>query len=515
MAGTDLAQLLLKHSVTVMLLLCMLRLLHHASASRRVFATRCGLVALLLMPLFWLWLPQLPMRMPLALSALLDPPLHIPAGVTTAALPDIDAALAAPARAAWLGRWLLAVYAVGVACHLLRLALNLACLRQATVAAQVLATPAWTTVLQRLHRSLGLRRPVRLLVSESAASPYSWGWRHPVIVLDRHSVGNAQADAVLAHELAHIRAHDWPMLLLARVLLALYWWHPLMYPLLRRFEHDTECAADDAVLAAGATPSRYAHTLLTVSRQAFGAGTAGKPAGGMANRIASRGAMLGARIAALLETHRPRGRVTQRQWWSGMLATMALVCMIGSFTLQGEQVLWPDSLLPAPDSKQQDPVAMLQALGNPNFTRLASAMRAGDYTLRHAADVESFRQRAAIPALLLALRDPQPVVRQLAVWAFSEMRFPETAPAVAALLADHDASVRAEAAAALGDMDERRWLAPMIAMLGDQKAVVRRRAAHALGDLQARAAIPMLQSRLNDPVPDVASEVRWALDEMR
>jgi len=48
------------------------------------------------------------------------------------------------------------------------------------------------------------------------------------------------------------------------------------------------------------------------------------------------------------------------------------------------------------------------------------------------------------------LLDPQPVVRQPAVWAFSEMRFPEMAPAVAALLADHDASVRAEAAAALG-----------------------------------------------------------------
>ncbi|AQR71304.1 hypothetical protein BZG29_25545 [Janthinobacterium sp. LM6] len=515
MAGTDLAQLLLKHSVTVVLLLCMLRLLHRASASRRVFATRCGLVALLLMPLFWLWLPQLPMRMPLALSALLDPPLRIPAGVTTAALPDIDAAVAAPARAAWLGRWLLAAYAVGVACHLLRLALNLVRLHQASIAAQVLEAPAWTTALQRLHRSLGLRRPVRLLVSATAASPYSWGWRQPVIVLDRHSTGNAQADAVLAHELAHIRTHDWPMLLLARVLLALYWWHPLMYPLLRMFEHDTECAADDAVLAAGATPSRYAHTLLTVSRQAFGAGTAGKPAASMANRIASRGAMLGARIAALLEAHRPRGRVTLRQWWSGMLSTVALVCVIGSITLQGERVLWPDSLLPGPDSRQQDPVALLQALDNPNFTRLASAMRTRDYTLRHAAETESFRQRAAIPALLLALRDPQPVVRQLAVWAFGEMRFTETAPAVAALLADRDAAVRAEAAAALGDMGERRWLAPMIAMLGDNDALVRRRVAHALGDLQAGTAIPMLQSCLNDPIPDVASEVRWALDEMR
>ena len=62
MAGTDLAQLLLKHGVTVLLLLCLLRLLAHASAARRVFAARCGLVALLLMPLFWLSLPPMPRR---------------------------------------------------------------------------------------------------------------------------------------------------------------------------------------------------------------------------------------------------------------------------------------------------------------------------------------------------------------------------------------------------------------------------------------------------------------------
>lgn len=132
-----------------------------------------------------------------------------------------------------------------------------------------------------------------LLVDDMAVSPYSWGRRTPVIVLDHCSVDSADPDAVLAHELAHIRAYDWPMLLLARVLFALYWWHPLMYPLRRMLEHDTECAADDAVLAAGVRPPHYAHSLLTVSRQVVG-GTGGT----VANRIASRGAMLVARIAA-------------------------------------------------------------------------------------------------------------------------------------------------------------------------------------------------------------------------
>lgn len=513
MAGTDLAQLLLKHGVTVLLLLCVLRLLVGASAARRVFAARCGLVALLLMPLFWLSLPPAPLTMPLAVSALFDPPLAIPATVTTADVPLMDDAVSLPSRAAQWGRALLAVYALGVLCHLLRLALNLLQLRREAAAAQIVNAPAWTAALKQLNRSPGLRLQVALLVSETASSPYSWGWRHPVIVLDRHSIETADARAVLAHELAHVRAHDWPMLLLARVLLALYWWHPLMYGLLRTLEHDTECAADDAVLAAGSTPSHYAHTLLTVSRQAFGGGAAGT-AGLAENHIASQGAMLRARIAALLEAHRPRGRVTAVQWWTGTMATLALLCALGSLTLRGEQVLWPDSLLPASGSNSGNAVVLLDALDNPNFTRLATAMRARDFSLRHAAEVASFRQRAAIPPLMLALRDPDPVVRQLAAWALSEMRFAETAPAVAALLADPDAAVRAEAVGALGDMEETRWLAPMIAMLNDPHATVRGRAAHAMGDLQASAAIPMLQRHLDDADPKVASEVRWALAEM-
>lgn len=513
MAGLDLVQLLLQHSVTVVLVLIVLRLLHRASAAQRVFAARCGLLALLLMPLLWLTLPPLPplpVRVPLAVSAVLEPPLVIPATVTAALVPPIDAALSAPARGADLGRWLLALYAAGVACHLARLGWSLLHLRRAASAAQPFV--AWNASLQQLRRSLGLRASVRLLVSAGAAAPYSWGWRRPLIVLDPRTAAQAEADAVLAHELAHIRALDWPMLLLARVTLALYWWHPLMYPLLRALEHDTECAADDAVLAVGVTPSHYAHTLVTVSRHAFGTPAAGT----LANRIASRGAMLVARVSALLEAQRSRGRVTGRQWWGGALATLVLVCLIASPRLHGEQVLWPDSLLPAAYGQRQDqnPIRLLAALDNPNFIQLATAMRAGDFSQRHAAGAASFRQRAAIPPLLLALRDPQPVVRQLALWGLSEMRFPETAPAVAAMLADPDAQVRAEAAGALGDMGERRWLAALIVMLEDREAVVRSRVAHALGDLQASAAIPALQQRVSDAEPKVASEARWALAEI-
>lgn len=512
MAGTDLALLLLKLTTVVLVVLLVLRLMRGASAARRVFASRCALVALLLMPAIWLAMPPMPVPVPLAVSALIDPRLVMPADISAmplpAALPATEQAFAAPQRAAWLGRLLLALYAAGVLLHGCRLALNLRQLKQVAAGARHVTLPNWQGALQRLHPA-NVGRPVRLLVSDAIASPYSWGWRHPVIVLDPHSLAQADPDAILAHELAHIGHHDWPVLMLARCLLALYWWHPLMYLLVRQLEHDTECAADNAVLAAGIAPSHYAHALVTVSRHAFA-----QPAT-LANRIAARGATLMARIAALLEAHRPRGRVTARQWRGGALATLLLVTVVGSLKVRGEEVIWPSDLLQAGAANGASAAELLDALDNPNFTQLAKAMRARDFAQRHAVDIESFRQRAAIPALLLALRDPHPQVRRLAVWAFSEMRFPETAAAVAVLLADPDPGVRAEAAGALGDMDERRWLSAMIALLNDEHAYVRQRAAHALGDLQAAAAVPMLEARLLDRDEKVASEAKWALKEIR
>jgi beta-lactamase regulating signal transducer with metallopeptidase domain len=518
MAGTDLALLLFKHTATVVLVLLALRLLRSSSAARRVFAARCGMAALLLMPLLWIIIPPLPMDVnaPMAISALLDPPLAIPDMAWLAALPSTEEAFAAPVRATDWGRLLLIAYAIGVLLHLLRLARNLRRLRRVADAARSLDTlpnaHAWTRALEQGRQAFDIRRPVRLLVSNEAASPYSWGLRHPVIVLDPHSLAHAAPAPIITHELAHIAAHDWPALLLARCLLAFYWWHPLMYPLVRALEHDTECSADDAVLAGGIAPSHYAHTLVSVSRNAFSP----KPSATLANRIAGRGAQLLARVAFLLEAHRPRGRVTPSQWLTGAVATAVLVSAMASLKLRGEDVIWPDRLLAADAmDTRQTAIQLLEALGNPNFTQLAAAMRSGRFEQRHAVAVASFRQRAAIPPLLLAMRDHNPAVRRLAVWGLSEMRFAETAPAVAALLADPDAAVRAEAVGALGDMGETRWLKPMMAMLRDRDGRVRARVAHALGDLGAKAGVPMLAAMLNDPDPQVAEQVQWALQELK
>jgi beta-lactamase regulating signal transducer with metallopeptidase domain len=510
-AGSDLLLVLLKHTLAVLLVLLVLRALRGSSAARRVFAARCGMAALLLVPLMAAVLPPLPVRLPHAWTAMLEPEAALPALAWLASVPARAQAFSAPARAADAGRLLLLVYLGGVVLHFLRSAIGLARLAAVARRAQPVQTPAWTDALARLRGRLGVARPVRLLVSGEVHSPLSWGVRTPVIVLDPDSAASAIPEAIIAHELAHIASHDWPAMLLGRSLLALYWWHPLMHLLVRSSESDTEHAADDAVLGAGVAPSAYAHTLLTVSRRAF------SPAGGtLASQIAGRGRSLMLRIGALLEEHRARDAVSGAQWAFGTAGTFALVLVLGAMVQRGEQVVWPDALFAAPGGHPAgNPEALLDAIDNPNFRQLARAMRAGDFAQRHAAGGVSFRQRAAIPALVLALQDRRPAARRLAAWGLGEMRFPETAPALAALLADPVPEVRAEAAGALGDMGETRWLLALCAMLRDPEPGVRARVAHVLGDLAQASSAAALQPLLDDADPDVAAEARWALGELR
>ena len=512
MQGSDLLALLLRHTVAVLLLLLVLRALRSRSAAGRVFAARCGLAALVLMPLAWTLVPAVSMRLPYAWSALLAPPAALPQLQWLAGAPPATAGFEAPSRAAALGWGLLCLYGLVVLLHALRMGWALLRLRRISARAGAVTAPPWCAALQALRGQAGIARPVRLLVSDQIASPLSWGWRRPVILLDRNSLDAAAPTAVLSHELAHVAAHDWPLMLLARAMLAWYWWHPLMHLLVRSMEHDVECAADDAALRAGVQPSQYAHTLLQVSRHAFAA-----PHGGsVGQRIAGRGAALTARIAALLDARRPRAPVSAGAWAAGALLTAILIAALSGLALKGEHVVWPDQLWHASDARRgQDVSALLEGLDNPNFVQLAVAMRAEDFDLRHAVEVESFRQRAAIPALVLALQDRRPVVRRLGAWALGEMRFPETAPALAVLLADPVPSVRAEAAGALGDMGDVRWLPVLHAMLRDADPAVRSRVAHALGDLAETASIPALEAARHDPDSGVAGQVAWALRELR
>jgi hypothetical protein len=89
----------------------------------------------------------------------------------------------------------------------------------------------------------------------------------PVIVLNRDAAeARDEAEAIIAHELAHVARLDWAKLLLARIAVALFWFNPLVWLLAREAHQLREEAADDAVLGSNIDDTDYARLLVGIAR---------------------------------------------------------------------------------------------------------------------------------------------------------------------------------------------------------------------------------------------------------
>jgi beta-lactamase regulating signal transducer with metallopeptidase domain/HEAT repeat protein len=90
----------------------------------------------------------------------------------------------------------------------------------------------WLDRLDRLRTALQISRPVRLVKSVLVEVPAVVGWLRPVILLPAASLAGltpAQLEAILAHELAHVRRHDYLVNLLQNALETLLFYHPAVW----------------------------------------------------------------------------------------------------------------------------------------------------------------------------------------------------------------------------------------------------------------------------------------------
>ena len=252
--------------------LLILRLAHRRSAADRSLIAHFGLGAMLLLPLGSLLLPPLgvsgpaflaaepaaPTNPSIATSPLLDGPSQaMPASTIAEAAPGLFAGIDPVFLLYLLPALILALLTVAAVGRLMVLKGR----------ASVLIEPQWITALAHAQRRMGFKHGTALLTSNELPSPVSWGVMRPVILLNEEAAGaHDQAEAVIAHELAHVAHLDWAKLLLARVVVALFWFNPLAWLLSREAHQLREEAADDAVLAADIDDTDYAQLLVGVAR---------------------------------------------------------------------------------------------------------------------------------------------------------------------------------------------------------------------------------------------------------
>ncbi|GAB5534879.1 MAG: hypothetical protein Rubg2KO_11280 [Rubricoccaceae bacterium] len=218
----------------------------------------------------------------------------------------------------WLGRlWGMGVLVVGL--FWLR-----GCLlgRRLVREAETVSDPTWLARAGVAAQASGLQAPVRLLRSDAFSVPVAWGWGHPTVVLPFQSdTWDAErADAVLIHEMAHLRRRDAWTQAIAQAALALHWPNPLAWMAYRRFIDAREEACDDAVLRVGAMPTDYATHLIAVARELAPSRLRLAAVAPMASRSG-----LETRVRSILDRERPR---RQLGGWA-LSATLLLTGTLG------------------------------------------------------------------------------------------------------------------------------------------------------------------------------------------
>lgn len=136
--------------------------------------------------------------------------------------------------------------------------------------AALVTDPEWTRALLRSKDRVGVGRRVRVLESAEVSTPMTAGWLRPVVLLPEGTArwSAERRDMVLTHELVHIRRFDAVRQILGQLALAPYWFHPLSWLASRLALATRERACDEAVLALGTRPSRYAGHLLDIAQDA-------------------------------------------------------------------------------------------------------------------------------------------------------------------------------------------------------------------------------------------------------
>ena len=204
---------------------------------------------------------------------------------------------------------LVALWLVGVLIAALRPLLGLwGIARLSQTSAAVLEAPTLALTAE-CASALGLSR-VPALRQADAPVPMTWGWRRPVVLLPvgAQNWPEGRLRAVLLHELAHVRRHDWLSHRLADCVCALYWFHPLAWLTARRLRAEGEIACDDLVLTSGVAAPDYARHLLDVAR-ALRPALAAVPQTAIAM---ARTARIEGRLTMILDTTRPRRALTRR-----------------------------------------------------------------------------------------------------------------------------------------------------------------------------------------------------------
>lgn len=421
----------------------------------------------------------------------------------------------------------------------------------------------WSAPLYELADRLGIDRTPRIVRSDEVKMPFAAGLVTPTIVLPAESDhwDDERRQAVLMHELAHIRRNDLLGHTLGRMACAIYWFHPLVWRAARRLRIESERACDDLALMCGLRASNYAEHLLEIVTSVRAPGT---PA--VAIPMADRKEFEGRMLAILDPDVRRGGGRRQSALLVAGLAMMAV--LVGGAVPAAQARAAEDGGAPGThlasratlgDTVERDtvgvissgarsargdrPVAPFAADGETRRQmrqemrtemrtdvridgldnigqQLSAAFRnvtsGGAASMALAQQVQQGAVDDRSTLLLKVLRtDTSAALRRVAAWGLAQYaEHADVSKGLAeALRRERDADVREMIAWSLANGDENADAVGAIegVLKQDSEERIRETAAWALGSLGAEKSEEVLAAALGDASPRVRTTALWAL----
>jgi len=142
-----------------------------------------------------------------------------------------------------------------------------------------------------LRRRMGIGRLVQVFESRFVDVPATLGWIRPVILLPPCALTGLppeHLEALIAHELAHIRRYDFPLGILQTVIETLLFFHPAVWVISTYVRRDREECCDTVAAQTLKSPRRYAEALIVMEEVRFALPSPAMSAGGgsLTHRIA-------------------------------------------------------------------------------------------------------------------------------------------------------------------------------------------------------------------------------------
>lgn len=273
---------------------------------------------------------------------------------------------------------MVALYITGMAAMTIKLLSDLLQLRKIRTTRIEPMGAAWDKHLDKLAAQLQIPRKVKLLISRHVQVPVMLGFLKPLILLPVAMVNNlseAQLEAVLLHELAHIKRNDYLLNIFQSIVETILFFNPFVWLISKIIRMEREHCCDDLVIASTVQPLQYAHALVALEEYRL-----------TANRLTMAAAdskqHLFHRIKRIMEMKTKHLNYSQK-----FLAVLIIATGLVS-------IAW---LNPAKgkDNNAQQPVAKVKTVTN-NTKQAATAVTAADNSFRQ--QLHAITRDSATPA---------------------------------------------------------------------------------------------------------------------